>query len=93
MKCAQQAACVPWRRWAACCSHAGSAIASILLAWVIHRGDLAPPLRPVPQATGSLDEVTTDDVAGGEVDDVVQNLALRIMEVGGLGCRGWQFSC
>lgn len=33
------------------------------------------------QSTGSLDEVSADDVAGGEVDEVVQNLALRITEV------------
>lgn len=41
------------------------------------------------QATGSLEEVTADDVAGGEVDEVVQNLALRITEVRpcGLGPR------
>ena len=28
-----------------------------------------------------MDEVTAEDVAGGEVDEVVQNLALRITEV------------
>ena len=39
------------------------------------------PCRRLCQATGSVDEVTADDVAGGEVDEVVQNLALRITEV------------
>jgi hypothetical protein len=46
------------------------------------------------QSTGSLDEVTAEDVEGGEVDEVVQNLALRITEVGARmvgrgGLSGW----
>jgi hypothetical protein len=42
--------------------------------------DTHPPHRH-PQATGSMDVVTAEDVAAGEVDEVVQNLALRITEV------------
>ncbi|KAI8472835.1 MAG: hypothetical protein J3K34DRAFT_457586 [Monoraphidium minutum] len=36
------------------------------------------------KATGSLDEVTAEDVAAGEVDEVVQGLALRITEESGI---------
>ncbi|GBF99460.1 hypothetical protein Rsub_11946 [Raphidocelis subcapitata] len=41
-------------------------------------------LTLLAKSTGSLDEITADDVAGGEVDEVVQSLAMRITEESGI---------